>query len=574
MRTAETSGSGLLTDGQNLATAIVTGSTDDPGRVVLSRAAATGWDDIDLGRLRRDLSAFAAGLLARGVEPGDRIGVLGPTDYAWVVAAFAAWQVGAVLVPVYPTASVTQIRHIVAAAGVSACFAGTPALAKTLHDAGTSLAADRIWLLDDERLIDDGQRVPPGAVADRGASVGSHDLAAIVFTSGTTGLSKGTMLTHGNVFAAAAGVVEACWPIFRLPDGAPASTLLFLPLSHVYGLVTLVGCLWARVRTGLVGDAAALIGSLGTFRPTFLVVVPYALEKMRKTVEAAGNPPPDQVRAMLGGRLADVICGGASLEESTGRFFAGFGVTVLGAYGLTESAAAVSVNPPDAHRLGSAGRPIPGTEVTIADDGEILVRGPQVSAGYWPPAGDGSGAAAAGGSGPAADFPRDDDGWLATGDLGRLDDGYLFITGRRKEILVTSGGKNVAPAPLEDRIRLHPLVSNCIVLGEGRSYVTALITLDPRALAAWSAARGGATSDATTPADAVPPHQNPAVTAAVATAVDAANALVSRAESIRRFQILPADFSVADGHLTPTLKLRRAVIAEDFRTVIEALYTA
>lgn len=573
MRKADPAGAGILPVGQNLATALISGTTDEPGRVVLSRAAATGWDDIELERFRRDLSAFAAGLLARGVEPGDRIGVLGSTDYAWVVAAFGVWQVGAVLVPVYPTASVTQLRHIVAVAGVSACFAGSPTLAKTLHDADTGLAGDRIWLVDDERLIDDGQAVTPGAVADRGASVGRADLAAIVFTSGTTGLSKGTMLTHGNIFAAAAGVVEACWPVFRLPDGTPASTLLFLPLSHVYGLVTLVGCLWARVRTGLVGDAAALIGSLGTFRPTFLVVVPYALEKMRKGVEAAGSPPPEQVRALLGGRLTHVICGGASLEDSTARFFAEVGVTVLGAYGLTESAAAVSVNPPGAHRLGCAGRPIAGTEVTIAEDGEILVRGPQVSAGYWPTDGAGPGAGPLADAGLATDFPCSDDGWLATGDLGRLDDGYLFITGRRKEILVTSGGKNVAPAPLEDRVRLHPLVSNCIVLGEGRSYVTALITLDQPALAAWSATRESTSGGADGADGAVPPDQDPAVTAAVAGAVDAANALVSRAESIRRFHILPADFSVAGGQLTPTLKLRRAVIAEDFRTVIEGLYT-
>jgi long-chain acyl-CoA synthetase len=348
------------------------------------------------------------------------------------------------------------------------------------------------------------------------------------------------VLTHRNILAAAGNVVALLPELFRGPDGGEQpSTLLFLPLSHVYGRVVLFGCVAAGTRTGLVASPADLLSALPSFRPTFLVGVPYILEKIRKAARAQFGDDPDGragawVRDLLGGRLTHMICGGASLDASTLDFFTRAGLTVLGAYGLTETTSTATMSAPSANRPGTVGRPVPGTTVAVAGDGEILVRGPQASPGYWPDHGAGA--------------PE----WVRTGDLGELDqDGYLRITGRRKEILVTSGGKNVAPAPLEDRLRLHPLVSNCMVVGEGRPFVAALVTLDRAALGQW---RG-------TDLDAE-----------IAAAVDSANALVSRAESIRRFRVLEGDFTVEGGQLTPSLRLRRAVIEKEYAAQIEAMY--
>ncbi|MTD58218.1 AMP-binding protein [Amycolatopsis sp. RM579] len=512
-----------LADDDNLANVVYEKALSRTGDAVLSRKTGDGWQDVSYGEFGELVHGIAKGLLAAGISAGDRVLIFGRTSVEWSAADFALLSVGAVVVPVYPTASAEQVRHIVADARPVACFA------ETIEQC--DLAGVRSWLLGSfAELISLGREVPDASARARRHAVRAGDLATIVYTSGTTGLPKGCMLTHRNVFAAAANVVELLDKVFRAPG---ACTLLFLPLAHVYGRVVQFGCVWAGVRTGLVTSAADLVGELPAFRPTFLVGVPYVLEKIRK---AARHLSAGQVREMLGGRLAHVIAGGASLEPSTTDYFTELGVEILGAYGLTEAASTVSMSAPGTGLRGAVGRPVPGTTVAIADDGEILVRGAQVYPGYWPDAGH--------------------DGWLATGDLGRLDeDGFLFITGRRKEILVTSGGKNVAPAPLEDRVRLHPLVANCMLVGEGRSYVAALITLDAAAVRA-----SGIEGDR--------------LRAEIDSAVTAANELVSRAESIRRFAILPEDFTVEKGHVTASLRLRRAQIERDYAGTIAELYAA
>ncbi|XVQ06600.1 AMP-dependent synthetase/ligase [Spirillospora sp. CA-255316] len=496
----------------------------DPDRVVL--------DEVTCGRFAEMVRAQAKELIAAGVERGDRVVVLGPTSVAWAVADFAVLSVGAITVPIYPTASAEQISAVLSDARPVACF--------TVPDKRALVTGvERVWTLG-EPVEGIGADLPDAVVDARRADVGADDIATIVYTSGTTGAPKGCVLTHRNILAAAGNVVALLPELFRGPDdGDQPSTLLFLPLAHVYGRVVLFGCVAAGTRTGLVPSPAALLSALPSFRPTFLVGVPYILEKIRKAARARFGEGPDGeaaawVRDLLGGRLTHMICGGASLDASTLDFFTRTGLTVLGAYGLTETTSTVTMSAPSANRPGSVGRPVPGTTVAVAEDGEILVRGPQVSPGYWPD--------------HAAGAPE----WVRTGDLGELDqDGHLRITGRRKEILVTSGGKNVAPAPLEDRLRLHPLVSNCMVVGEGRPFVTALVTLDRTALGEWT----GTDLDAE-----------------IAAAVDSANALVSRAESIRRFRILEGDFTIEGGQLTPSLRLRRAAIAKEYAAQIEAMY--
>jgi long-chain acyl-CoA synthetase len=494
-------------------------------RPVLAALCEGEWADTSARALAGLVRAVAAGLVADGVRPGDRVALFGGNTPHWLVLDLAVLATGAITVPIYPTSSQVQLTHVLSDSGATRVFAETPAQAVLCGGEPFGDAVARLAEAD-------------GSAPDLDA-IRADDLATIVYTSGTTGAPKGCVLTHRNLFAAAGNVVAMLPELFA---AEAASTLLFLPLSHVFGRVTVHGCLWAGVRTGLLASAAELTAELPRFRPSFLVLVPYALEKLRKGARAAGltlelesaaveqgagwsGPAADALRAALGGRLAHVICGGASLDPTTAAFTEALGVRVLGAYGLTETACGVTVSAPTAVKAGRVGRALPGGEILIAEDGEILVRGDQVSPGYWPLAG--------------AAEP-----WLHTGDLGEVDrDGYLAITGRRKEIIVTSGGKNVAPEPLEDRIRLHPGIAHAVVVGEGRSYVTALVFLEP-----------GASADG------------------VQAAIDDANSLVSRAESIRRWVVVPGALSVADGTLTPSLKLRRAVIAERFAPEIACLY--
>ncbi|MGY2029800.1 AMP-dependent synthetase/ligase [Nocardia gipuzkoensis] len=541
-----------LPDTASLYSVISGAAEQHPDRLSLCDADGTQLTSAEVDRRAR---ALASALAGRGVAAGDRVAVLSRTSLTWVLLDCALLAIGAVVVPVYPTSSPSQIEHILSDSG-SAYFAAESAEdAERLRAAG----AGEVWVF--EQLADWATGAIDPGLAARMAEVRADDLAMIVYTSGTTGLAKGCLITHRNMFVSSSNTVRRTGDMF---DG---TTVLALPLSHVFGQTILFACLFGGSRTHLLPGIPDLVPVLPTVRPTFLAMIPYGLEKIRKycrtlltdaeereavrrglellRAQAAPEPSAHPVAAALGGELRHVISGGASLDDSTVGFYAGFGVLLLNCYGLTEAATAVTVSAPETNRLGTVGRPIPGTSVAIAEaDGEVLVGGPHVSPGYW-------GAA-------ASQSPVDAQGWLHTGDLGELDeDGFLRITGRKKEILVTSGGKNVAPTPLEDRIRLHPLVSNCMVLGDGRDFVAALVTLDPAQVQRWRAA-----------------EPDGDLTAAVQSAIDDANSLVSRAESIRAFRIVDGDFTVEDGLSTSSRKLRRAAIADAYAADIELLYSA
>ncbi|PBC62040.1 long-chain fatty acid--CoA ligase [Streptomyces sp. Tue6028] len=578
-----------------------------PGDVVLSRKTQDGtWKDVSAAEFAAQVLAVAKGLIAEGLVPGDRIAIMARTTYEWTLLDFAAWAAGLVTVPVYPTSSVFQTRWILQDSGAVALATESVAQAAALGPELDRMPDLRhMWVFEKghvERLAELGQEVPDQEVTVRRGVLGPDTLATLIYTSGTTGRPKGCALTHGNFFAEVDNAIELLHPIFKAKTSDAASTLLFLPLSHVFGRMVAIACLRARVKIGHAPSLQTedLLADLGSFKPTFLLAIPYVLEKVfntgRATAERMGRgasfdraagiarrygeavearqhgtgPGPSRrlraaralydplvyrrIRNALGGRVRYAICGGSPLGRRLAAFYAGAGIEIYEGYGLTETTAAATVTPPQKPRLGTVGWPLPGTRVRIAADGEILLSGGQLFRGYWDPHAGGVVDAAPG-------------GWFATGDLGELDDGgYLAITGRKKEILITAGGKNVAPAPLEDWLRSHPLIAQCMVVGDRRPYVSALITLDPEGVAHWRRMNGK---------HAVPPElltDDAQLLAILQRAVDDANRLVSRPESIRRFTVLPRDFTEEAGHLTPSMKLRREAIARDFADAIEGLY--
>ncbi|NJP47708.1 AMP-binding protein [Streptomyces sp. PRB2-1] len=584
-----------------------------PGDVVMSRKGADGrWRDVSAREFRDDVLAVAKGLLAAGLRSGDRLAIMARTSYAWTLLDFAGWAAGLITVPVYPTSSASQTQWILADSGAAACAVESVDQARIVSAARPRLPElKQLWQLDTgalDQLAAAGRELPDALVTSRRQQMGPDTVATLIYTSGTTGRPKGCILTHGNFFAEVDNATELLHPVFKAVSTEPASTLLFLPLSHVFGRMVAVGCLRARVRLGHAPSIATedLLADLAGFRPTFLLAIPYVLEKVyntgRATAEQIGRaasfdraariaqaygeaavarqagtgPGPGlglrlahalydplvyrRIRAALGGKVRYVICGGSPLGKRLAAFYAGAGVMVFEGYGLTETTAAATVTPPLSPRLGTVGRPLPGTAVRIAPDGEVLLRGGQVFAGYWND--EGASPAVAG-----TPDGRGSGGWFPTGDIGALDaDGYLTITGRKKEIIITAGGKNVAPAPLEDRLRAHPLVGQCMVVGDNRPYVGALLTLEPDGLAHWQRMRHKESlSRAELAAD-------PDLLAELQKAVDDANASVSRPESIRRFRVLAADFTEDAGHLTPSMKIRRAAVSRDFSADIEALY--
>ncbi|MFF4136290.1 AMP-dependent synthetase/ligase [Streptomyces mirabilis] len=578
-----------------------------PNAAVLSRKNADGaWEDVTATEFAAQVLAVAKGLIAEGLAPGDRIAIMARTTYEWTLLDFAAWAAGLVTVPVYPTSSVFQVRWILQDSGAVALATETVAQASSLGPERDRIPDLRhMWVFEKghlERLAELGQDIPDQEVAVRRGVLGPDTLATLIYTSGTTGRPKGCALTHGNFFAEIDNAIELLYPIFKAQTSDAASMLLFLPLSHVFGRMVAVACLRARVRLGHAPSLSTedLLADLASFRPTFLLAIPYVLEKVfntgRATAEKMGRgssfdraariacsygeaieakqhgtgPGPSRslraaralydplvyrrIRNALGGKVRYAICGGSPLGRRLAAFYAGAGIEIFEGYGLTEATAAATVTPPLKPRLGTVGWPLPGTRVRIAGDGEILLGGEQIFRGYWDPN--------AGGVVDAAP-----DGWFATGDIGELDDGgYLTITGRKKEILITAGGKSVAPAPLENWLRSHPLIAQCIVLGDRRPYVTALITLDQDGVTHWRQMIGK---------HPVPPElltDDPELNVILQRAIDEANKLVSRPESIRRFAVLPGDFTELAGHVTPTMKLRRAAIERDFSKEIEELY--
>ncbi|MFE9952100.1 AMP-dependent synthetase/ligase [Streptomyces sp. NPDC005531] len=578
-----------------------------PGDAVISRKQPDGrWQDVTAEQFAGEVLAVAKGLIAEGLRAGDRIAIMARTTYEWTLLDFAGWAAGLVTVPIYPTSSAFQARWILQDSGAVACAVETADEGRLISQERKQLGdLAHLWQFDTGalgRLKALGRDVPDDVVAARRAALEPETPATLIYTSGTTGRPKGCVLTHGNFFAEVDNAIELLHPVFKSVSKEPASTLLFLPLSHVFGRMVAIGCLRARVRLGHAPSIRTedLLADLAGFRPSFLLAIPYVLEKVYNTgrataekmgrassfdraariaqrygqaVEAAEHgtgPGPGwglraaralydplvyrRIRAALGGHVRYAICGGSPLGRRLAAFYAGAGIEIFEGYGLTETTAAATVTPPLKPRLGTVGWPLPGTAVRIAEDGEVLLSGGQVFRGYWD-------------TERGAPVPALDGGWFATGDLGALDeDGYLTITGRKKEIIMTTGGKNVAPAPLEDWLRAHPLVGQCMVVGDNRPFITALITLEPEGLLHWRQMRKK---------QDVPIRELVAdeeLRGALQRAVDEANRLVSRAESIRKFVVLPVDFTEEGGHLTPSLKLKRDAILRDFEAEIEALY--
>ncbi|MEU9332502.1 AMP-dependent synthetase/ligase [Streptomyces sp. NPDC048290] len=589
-----------------LADVVFQRAQDDPRHISLGRKDDGGrWREVTAAAFRDEVLALAKGLLAQGVRFGDRVAIMSRTRYEWTLFDYALWTVGAQVVPVYPTSSAEQCYWMLYDAEVTAAVVEHEDHAMTIATVIDRLPMlRRLWQLDTgavRELYDAGAAIDDEVVHRHRRAVTPDSVATVVYTSGTTGRPRGCVLTHGN-FMYEVDTVRAHWePVFRARRGEETATLLFLPLAHVFGRMVQVAAIRDGVRFGHQPQltAAALLPDLAVFRPTFMLAVPYIFEKVfaaaRRSAEQEGREGPfdkavevavryadavearawgvgpgpsaalrmqhqvfdklvyAKVRAALGGRLRTAMSGGSAMNRRLGLFFAGAGVQIYEGYGLTESTAAATANPPGRTRYGSVGRPIPGVSVHIADDGEVWLRGDNVFQGYL--------------NDPKATDEVLRDGWLATGDLGALDeDGYLTLTGRKKEILVTSAGKSVTPAPLEERVRDHPLISQCLAVGDDRPFVAALITLDPEAVAHWLQMRG---KPKLAPAQLV---RDPDLETEVRRAVVAANTLVSQAESIRTFRILAQPFTEERGLLTPSLKLKRKAIESAYAEEVAALY--
>ncbi len=557
----------------------------DADAVALARRVDGEWQDVTIGEFHREVTDLAKGLMASGVQPGERVVLLSKTRYEWTLADYAIWWAGAVTVPVYETSSPAQIAWILADSGAVAAVVESAEHAARVEEARTEAPElKHVWTIDAsapghgiDAAIEAGVEIADNALDGRRKALGPDSLATLIYTSGTTGRPKGCELSHGNFRAELAGALERLPELF---DREGASTLLFLPLAHVFARVIQVGAIRAGAKLGHTADIRDLVNHLGEFEPTFVLAVPRVFEKVFNTASSkayvdgrgkifdravqtaisysraqdsgkggvalrARHTVFDRLvygklREALGGHTEWAISGGAPLGERLAHFYRGIGVTVLEGYGLTETTAALCVNTPENQRIGTVGRVFPDTEVDVASDGELRFRGPQVFGGYW--------------NNPAATAEAlDADGWFSTGDLGDVDDdGFIRITGRKKEILVTAGGKNVAPAMLEDRIRAHPYVSQCLVVGDGKPFVAVLVTIDTDA---WT----GSLDD-------------PALESAVQEAIDDANAQVSQAEAIKKFVILPDDWTEQNGYLTPSFKVKRNAVLRDLHDTVEALF--
>jgi long-chain acyl-CoA synthetase len=587
--TTEVKPDAALTD---MLTENVTHHGDDVG---LRRQRGGRWEDVTWREFGEQVAGVAKGLVAAGVRPGDRVALQAKTRYEWPLLDFAIWTAGAVTVPVYETSSPDQVAWILADSGAVAAIverAEHAAAVDSVRDQAPDLGP--LYVIEDDAvgtLIAAGEGVPDSELADRRATLDADSLATLIYTSGTTGRPKGCELTHGNLLFE----IDNGMTLLDRFLGEDGSVLLFIPLAHVLARVLQIGAVKTRTVTGHTPDVKNLLEDLGGFQPSFVLAVPRVFEKVYNSAKAkaeadgkgsifdrAARVAVDwsraqdtggaglglriqhalfdrlvygKLRAALGGRCQGAISGGAPLGERLGHFFRGIGVTVYEGYGLTETTAAASVNHDGALRIGTVGRPLPGVGFRIADDGEILIRGGVVMRGYWK-------------NEQATAEAIDPEGWFHTGDIGEIDaDGFLRITGRKKEILVTAGGKNVAPAVLEDRLRAHRLVSQCIVVGDARPYIAALVTLDVEALPLWLESKG---KPADTPLEQL--VDDPDVKAELDAAVAEANKAVSQAEAIKRYRILTTDFTEDNGMLTPSLKLKRAVVVKEFGSEVEALY--
>jgi long-chain acyl-CoA synthetase len=565
----------------------------EPERIVVSKPLGDGWQPVTAKEFDEEIRAVAKGLIAAGVLIGDRVAIMAKTRYEWTVLDFAIWFAGAIVVPIYETSSVEQVEWILSDSGAVAIIVETPLLHELIQPV-LPQNLKGMWTITEDaiaQLILEGAGVSDDEINHRRTALNPDTLATLIYTSGTTGKPKGVRLTHGNFLAECGNVVNGASDLFLKPGG---STLLFLPVAHVFGRMIEIGSINAGLHLAHCGDIGRLPQDLASFKPTFVLAVPRIFEKIYNGAEARataagkgnifkkaaavaeaysqamdGESIPislkikhavfdklvySKIRAAMGGRVEAAISGGAPLGARLGHFYRGAGIRVLEGYGLTETTAGATMNLTKFHKVGSVGKPVAGTTIKLGEDQEVLIKGAIVMAGYW--------------NNPAADAEVfTEDGFFRTGDLGSIDsEGYLSIVGRKKELIVTSGGKNVAPAVLEDRVRAHPLVSQCMVVGDNQPFIAALITLDPDAVKAWA---GINKKNDGTVANLV---HDATLISVIQTAVDEANKSVSRAESIRKFTLLPVDFTIVSGELTAKLSVKRHVVSEKFAAQIAALF--
>jgi long-chain acyl-CoA synthetase len=566
----------------------------EPERITMSRPLGDGWQPLTARQVEEEIRATAKGLVAAGIAIGDRVAIMARTRYEWTILDFAIWYAGGCVVPIYETSSAEQVDWILNDSASVGLIVETPTH-KELVNSVLPSHTKHVWVMTDDvlsTLRKAGAQISDDEIDRRRNALVPDTLATLIYTSGTTGRPKGVQLTHGNFLAECGNVVEGASDLFLKPGG---STLLFLPVAHVFGRMVEIGAIHAGLHLAHCSDPVGrLQPDLASFKPTFVLAVPRIFEKIyngaeakadaagkgkifRKAAEVAiayseakdkrGFNPLltlkhglfdklvySKIRTAVGGKVEAAISGGAPLGARLGHFYRGAGITILEGYGLTETTAGATLNLTKNIRVGSVGRPVPGTTIKIADDGEVLIKGDIVMRGYW--------------QNDGANQEVFDGPWFKSGDLGRLDDeGFLYITGRKKEIIVTAGGKNVAPAVLEDRLRAHPLVSQCMVVGDNQPFIATLITIDQDMLKGWIAAnkKSGATIDTLI--------NDPDLIAVIQTAVDEANKAVSKAESIRKFTILAQDFTIAGGELTAKLSLKRHVISQKYASEITALFT-
>ena len=565
----------------------------EPERVLVSRPMGDRWQAVTAKEYEEEIKAVAKGFIAAGIGFGDRVAIMAKTRYEWTVLDFAIWYAGAVPVPIYETSSAEQVDWILTDSAAVAIVVETPALAELVQPVMPATCKN-IWNITYNALATlthEGKGVSDDEITKRREKLKPETLATLIYTSGTTGKPKGVQLTHGNFLSECGNVVNGASDLFLKPGG---STLLFLPVAHVFGRMVQIGSITAGLHLAHCSDLTKLPADLASFKPTFVLAVPRIFEKIFNGAEAKADAAGKgkifhkaaevaiaysraldtnkispllklqhglfdklvyaKIRAGLGGRVEAAISGGAPLGERLGHFYRGAGIRVLEGYGLTETTAGATLNLTSAHRVGSVGKPIPGTTIKIAEDGEVLIKGPIVMQGYWQ-------------NDAANKEVFDSNGYFKSGDLGKIDEeGYLSIVGRKKELIVTAGGKNVAPAVLEDRLRSHPLISQCMVVGDNKPFIAALITIDPDAIKPWAVANkkeGASIADLA---------KDSTLQAVIQTAVDETNKAVSRAESIRKFIILPVDFTIAGGHLTAKLSVKRHVVSQQFAREIDELF--
>lgn len=572
---------------------IVANALRRPDHMAFARKVDGTWRTVTAKEFADQVRALAAGLIAAGIGRGDRIALMSASRYEWMLCDYAIWTAGAVTVPVYETSSPEQVAWILRDSGATAAFVENEARAHVVAEAGPA-SVGQMWRMDGglRHLTELGRSLPPETVERRRRSVGADEPATIVYTSGTTGRPRGCLISHGNLVTEVRNVARADGIAEKVLTDR-TTLLVFLPPAHVLARVVALAAVHNGAQVAHTSDLANLTTELRTYRPTLLLAVPRVFEKMRNTAQRTavagghtglfraaeatavaysealdhGGPGPwlrarrrmydrlvfTRLRAALGGRVAYACSGGAPLGARLGHFLRGAGVTVLEGWGLTETTSGVTLNLPDAQRVGSVGRPLPGCAVRIGPGDEVLVKGPNVFGGYLHDE-------------QATADAFDPDGWFRTGDVGTLDDGYLTITGRKKDLIVTAVGKNVAPAPMEDRLRAHWLIDQCMLVGDRRPYVSALITLDPEFLTWWKREHKRPQTDGIAEL-----RHDPELKSAIQAAVDEVNRMVSAAEAIKRFRILGRGFVVGE-ELTPSQKVRRGYVAAKFAADIEALY--